>query len=147
MKKWVILLVLGVVFAACEELENGIDLGLDEMGTIKLFEQNIIEKNLVITQYIEDGEDKSAKFSDYGFLFSTEGTIDAIFNADTINGTWKITQEDSIPKIMINFGDVDEPLKDLNEDWLLESQSETKIELKDISGKGGSIDYLTFEEE
>lgn len=146
MKRWVILFVIGAVFAACEELESGIDLGLDEMGTIKLFEQNLVEKNLVITKYIENNEDRSADFADYGFIFSTGGTLDAIFDGDTINGTWTISQNDSIPKIVIDFGDVFEPLKDLNEDWLIENQSETKIELKDINGKTGNIDQLTFEE-
>jgi len=43
----------------------------------------------------------------------------------------------------LNFN-VTNNFQDLNDDWDFISQSETKIELIDISGGGGGTDYLTF---
>lgn len=147
MKKWIILILIGSVFVACEELENGVDLGIDELGSLNLFEEYLVEENLVITRYIEDSVDKSGEFTNYSFIFSSVGSIDALFEGDTINGTWTVAKNDSIPKIIIDFGNAEEPLEQLNEDWIIVSESEDKIELKDISGVNGSIDYLTFEKE
>jgi hypothetical protein len=35
--------------------------------------------------------------------------------------------------------------EDLSDDWEVVNSSDTKLELKDVSGGDGSIDYLTFE--
>jgi hypothetical protein len=45
----------------------------------------------------------------------------------------------------IDFGEAGDPLNELNEDWVVLTQSESKIELKDMNNEGG-VEFLTFEE-
>jgi len=44
----------------------------------------------------------------------------------------------------INFN-LTNNFEDLNDDWDIISQSDTKIELTDVSGGNGGTDFLTFE--
>jgi len=65
-------------------------------------------------------------------------------------GTWSITDSNSSDDSQddldfnINFN-LTNDFEDLNDDWDFVSQSETKIELIDISGGNGGTDYLTLE--
>lgn len=146
MKKWVLGFVMGfLALSSCEDFE-GISLGLDDLGIEKLnlMEQYIEDQNLVITKFIVGGEDLTSEFSDYEFLFTQNGEVSAVLEGDTIPGNWDIALQDSIPKMEIDFGEVSEPLKELNEDWLLVKQEDDLLELKDVSETDGSVDYLTF---
>ena len=131
------------ILTGCEELSQ--TYSLKDLGSFDFFQQYMAEKNLVITEFIEGSENKTANFQDYTFIFKTTGSISSVYKGDTIKGTWTIFEDDNIPKMILNFGDVNEPLDELNEDWVILTQSENKFELKDLSADGG-IEYLTFEE-
>jgi hypothetical protein len=108
-----------------------------------------------ITLFSEDGTVETATYSDYQFTF-TEGspsnTISATDGANTYQGSWSITDDNSNDDSN-NYEDLDfniffstpSDLTELNEDWEVISMTDTKIELKHISGGGGGTDLLTFE--
>lgn len=95
-----------------------------------------------ITQFNENSLEKANKFKAYTFKFNTNGTISAIINGSTTNGAWTLAKEKDYMKIIIYFPDA--PLKDLNDDWRIISQTSTTFELQHHPGENDGINYLTF---
>lgn len=94
--------------------------------------------------YFYDDKDETAHFTGYSFDFFTNGSVTATQGAQTINGSWTDGNDDSTTKLYLNFGTAS-PFDELNEDWEILSISDTKIELRHISGGNGGTDLLTFE--
>lgn len=103
-----------------------------------------------VTKFIDSGVDETINFSGYSFIFNGSGIINANNGINDYSGTWVITDSNSNDDtqndldFVINFN-LTNNFQDLNDDWDFVTQSSTKIELKDISGGNGGIDYLTFE--
>ena len=113
-------------------------------------EDSVIEGNWKVTRFEEDGEDQTYYFSGYTFNFKEGGTVTATDGNSTVNGTWSVEEDNSNDD---SSSDVDFILSfpatnnfdELSDDWDIEEQSNSKLELKDVSGGDGSIDRLTFE--
>ena len=111
---------------------------------------NIKSGSWRITKFIDSGVDETNHFSGYSFIFNGSGIINANNGLNDYNGTWVITDNSTSDDtqndldFVINFN-LTNDFQDLNDDWDFVTQSSTKIELKDISGGNGGIDYLTFE--
>lgn len=140
-RKWGLLFVLATILFGCEELSQTYH--LKDLGNVDLFQQYMVEKNLIISEFLKGSDNKTDYYENYTFIFTMTGGISSVFNNDTVNGSWTISTEDTISKMVINFGEAGDPLVDLNEDWIVLSQSESKIELKDMNSEGG-LEYLTF---
>ncbi|WP_397298932.1 hypothetical protein [Nonlabens ulvanivorans] len=103
-----------------------------------------------ITKFIDSGTDETDDFQGYNFTFNSSGVLNANNGTNNYDGTWSITDSNSNDDSQddldfnINFN-LTNDFEDLNDDWDFISQSPTKIELIDISGGNGGIDYLTFE--
>jgi hypothetical protein len=98
-----------------------------------------------VTLFSEDGSNQTSNFSNYNFTFNSNGTLSATNGSTTMNGTWTTGIDDSTPKMYINFHLVNGPFEEISEDWRIMFNSNSKIELKHVSGGDGSIDLLTFE--
>lgn len=97
-----------------------------------------------ISNYNDSGDDHTSYFTDYDFAFNTDGTVNAVKAGSTVNGTWSTGTDDSHVKMILNFGTTS-PFEQLNEDWHVIEQTESKIQLEHVSGGGGGTDLLTFE--
>jgi len=101
-----------------------------------------------ITYFNDSGDDETYHFTAYSFTFQSGGTVTAVSSSNTVNGTWSITSSSSSSssgnKFNLNMGSND-PFEELNDDWDIQENSNTKIKLMDVSGGNGGIDYLTFE--
>lgn len=109
-----------------------------------------------ITNFVDSGVDETADFNGYDFTFNTDGNLIATNGANTLNGTWSVTDDsngssdDSNDNDDIDFN-IFFPVpdsydfEDLNDDWDVVSNSATQIILIDISGGNGGTDNLTFE--
>lgn len=103
-----------------------------------------------ITKFIDSGTDETSHFTGYNFTFKSAGVLNANNGTNDYNGTWSITSSNSNDDnqddldFNINFN-LTNDFEDLNDDWDFISQSESKIELIDISGGNGGTDYLTFQ--
>ena len=103
-----------------------------------------------ITKFIDSGNDETNHFSGYSFTFNSSGVLNSGNGTNNYAGTWSITdsnsnddsQEDLDFNILFSLTN---DFADLSDDWDIISQSQTKIELIDISGGNGGTDYLTFE--
>lgn len=102
-----------------------------------------------ITKFIDSGSDETANFNGYNFDFGTSGSVTATNGVTSYTGTWSITDsnsdDDNLEDLDFNLNfNVTNDFQDLNDDWDFISQSETKVELIDVSGGNGGTDYLTF---
>ena len=76
--------------------------------------------------------------------------LNANNGSNNYDGTWSITDSNSDDDSQddlhfnIHFTQNNE-FEDLNDDWDILSNSDTKIELRDISGGNGGTDFLTFD--
>lgn len=106
---------------------------------------NVVTGAWQVTLFSESGSNQTSNFSGYNFNFTTGGVLTAVNGSTTVTGTWSTGTDDSTPKMYINFNVSNGPFEEISEDWIILSNSSSKIELKHISGGDGSIDLLTFE--
>ena len=101
----------------------------------------------VVTFYFDTDHEETNNFSTYGFSFNTTGSMSATNGVDTYNGTWSVTNSSS------NNGDIHFNIMfsshpdfiEISDDWKVLEYSNTKVELTDVSGGNGGVDFLTFE--
>jgi hypothetical protein len=113
-------------------------------------EDSIKSGSWKITKFVDSGKDETAHFTGYNLTFADGGTLTASNGSNAYSGTWSITDSNSKDDTQddldfnISFGSPAD-FEELSDDWDFISHSETKIELKDVSGGNGGTDYLTFE--
>jgi hypothetical protein len=141
--KTVVLLCLVVVTAmvSCKKDDSNM--------TQTAVENNVQSGTWRISKFIDSGTDETNHFTGYIFTFNSSGAIAANNGSNSYSGTWSVTDSNSNDDSQddldfnINFN-LSNDFEDLNDDWDFVSQSETKIELIDVSGGNGGTDYLTF---
>lgn len=122
----------------------------DDNKTKNTIESNVQSGTWKITKFVDSGTDETSQFSGYNFSFNNSGVLNANNGSNNFDGSWSITDNNSNDDSQddldfnINFSE-NNNFEDLNDDWDFVSQSETKIELIDVSGGNGGTDYLTFE--
>lgn len=131
MKKVAVLAILGIVLL----------MGCSKKKTIKAVESDMIEGSWKVSFFEEDGQNETSDYSGYVFTFKTDGSVKAISGATVVNGTWSTYKDDDHVDFDLLLP---APLDDLTDDWDIIKNSSTTLELKDVSGGDGSIDYLTF---
>jgi hypothetical protein len=146
--KFAILIFVSSVFSTSCSNNN------DDNPTINNTQTNI-ERNAKsgtwrITRYIDSGNDEVNHFTGYNFTFGANNVLTAKNVTNTYIGTWSITDsnsnDDSLEDLDFNIFFASPPdFQELSDNWHFVSQTSTKIELIDISGGNGGIDYLTFE--
>jgi hypothetical protein len=93
--------------------------------------------------YYFDNVDETSHFSGYIFTFDQNGTLTASNGSLSYSGTWASYTDDSTLKLELLFASP-EYFQDISDDWHVVQQSESTIELQDVSGGDGSTKYLTF---
>ena len=103
-----------------------------------------------ITYFFDTVKEETSNFSGYNFTFGSNNVLTTSNGTNTYNGTWSIinsnSNDDSLNDVdfTISFSAPDD-FVDLSEDWKVLSRTDTKIELKHVSGGDGGTDLLTFE--
>ncbi len=128
MKKLILLSLIIFLFSCKRENTNSIS-------------GEIINGTWAVSKYIDSGSDETSDFYGYTFNFNSDGSIVAINNSTTI-GSWSEYNDDDHTELNILFSQ--SPLDELNDDWHVISSDNSKIELEDVSGGNGGVDYLTF---
>jgi hypothetical protein len=117
---------------------------------VKSVDKALTSGSWKVVHFSEDGDDETNHFNGYSFSFNDDGSVVATNSSTTISGTWSLNKDNSNDDsssdvdLILNFpatNDFDE----LNDDWDIISQSDSRIELKDVSGGNGGSDLLTFE--
>lgn len=88
-----------------------------------------------VSYYYDKTKDETSDFAGYTFTFQSGGQLTASSSAGSENGTWSEKNDDDnggSHKLVITIGS-STPLIELTDDWVITSQSDSKIELKDDS--------------
>ena len=152
-----IILLIAVVFLAitsCTSDDDNSDTTSND-AQIAQVETTVEDGTWRITNFVDSGQNETSDFTGYAFTFATDGTLIASNNANTIEGTWSITDDSGSSDDSSSDDDIDfniffpvsdsSDFEDLNDDWDIVTTSATKIELIDVSGGNGGTDLLTFE--
>ena len=115
----------------------------EKSSTIKSVVSSLVEGTWKISLYEDDGSNETSDYSDITFTFMADGTVTAQPGLLTViyAGTWATSKDSDHVDFNLYFSEYE----DLTDDWEVVSSSDTKLELRDVSGGDGSIDYLTFE--
>lgn len=137
-------LFLFLLFVACTD--DGFNL---EQAKMEL-EQNMVTDLWSITTFTEAGDNQRSQFDAYTFTFATDGSLTAVSNDTSCTGIWIVTANNSNDEGLADLGfnlafPTSTIFAELNGEWAIQSESDTKIELFDGSGGNGETNYLTFE--
>lgn len=143
----------GILLVSCSKDDN--TSVLDNTALIQQTQNFAVAGNWRITNFNDSGQDETAHFTGYNFTFSDGGMLTATNGTNTLDGGWSVTDDSNSDDDSSNDNDIDfniffpvpdtNDFEDLNDDWHIVSTSNTKIELRDISGGNGGTDLLTFE--
>ncbi len=110
-------------------------------GNNPTFTSVLTTGNWRITYSYDDG-DQTLTYAGYNFTYNVNGTVTAVKNATSINGTWSTYIDSGENKFLLSFDGL--VLDEIEEDWRILEFTNTTIVLKNISGGNGGTDYLTF---
>jgi hypothetical protein len=83
-----------------------------------------------ISTLIEDGDNKTAFFGPYTFLFEPNNVVTAQLHSEATPGTYSIFVDDGRIELRLLFPG-NPQLNELNDDWYFSSQSENAIKFED----------------
>jgi hypothetical protein len=137
-----------IIINSNNELENFIEDSIYDcdnspggsVGTASL--TNTITNGTWFISYYFDDLDETSNYNGYNFTFNTNGTLIAIKNSASTNGTWSNYMDSGQEKLEFAFDGL--TLDDLEDDWKVIEFSSNIIKLKDVSGGNGGTDYLYF---
>ena len=137
-------LIICCFFASCKNDDD------NSTNTPTVIQTNLQNGDWKITSFIDSDKNETNHFNGYNFTFGNTGILTAKNSNNTVEGTWSISDsnsdDDSIDDLHFNIlFNVTNDFEDLNDDWDIISQTNSKIELIDVSGGNGGTDYLTFE--
>lgn len=87
-----------------------------------------------VTYYWDKTKDETADFSGHTFQFNSNGNLLISHSSMNVTGNWMHEHDDSnggIDKMHFSNCGTTSPYDNLNDDWVITSQTNSKIELKD----------------
>jgi hypothetical protein len=91
-----------------------------------------------VSLFSERGQDETGDFSGYTFTFKSDGKLISLKSGTTKEGTWSISGN----RFNINLGvksDLNKPLGELTDDWVIVLKNDSKISLKDDNTMSNEI--------
>ncbi len=85
----------------------------------------------VVSYFYDNDKEETSDYNGYTFEFKNDNTLTATRNSGTITGTWNEVSDDGFQKMVIALNTTDDKLKELNDDWVIESRNDTQVKLKD----------------
>ena len=138
------LLCMGLIISCSKDDETKVEekITAADMSEIKA---TVESGDWRITNYSDADNDESTNYVGYSFTFNSDGILGATNGNTSVSGAWSMTTSD-VDELDFNiFFTSPAIFEELADDWEIVKYSSTKIELKDVSGGDGTIDYLTFE--
>jgi hypothetical protein len=87
-------------------------------------------QGLYITEFREEGKDKTSWFLTYMFTFNADGTVTAVSPQNTVTGTYRIFTDDGRTELKMTFPSIDK-FDELTDDWYFISMNEDFITFSD----------------
>jgi hypothetical protein len=150
--KWIFrggLIYLLLIVWGCEDISN------PDAVQIESVKKEVASGGWIISRFEDSGKDETGDFAGFVFEFLASGSVTATKGGTIYTGNWSITNSSGNSNRQVNdsspddldfniFFNLTNEFEDLNDDWDIVSYSSSKIELIDVSGGNGGIDYLTF---
>ena len=153
----IITFAIAISLIACSKDES--NTAVDDNGTsaeeVALMAQSGTWR---ITYFWDKDKDETDHFAGFAFTFNVNGTLIAVKGNTTVNGTWSVIDDSGNSSSDDDGNSTDDDdfnilfsvprssdFDDLNDDWDIISANANKIELTDVSGGNGGVDFLTFE--
>lgn len=140
MKK-ILILFTAIAFASCSSDDDAGDANTSEFENIKT---TVTQGEWKVTKLVDGQSDHTVEFESYVFNFNEDGTVLAQNDLLSEPGTWAYDNSSSSgEEFVLQFSETP-PFDEINDDWDIVSVTNSKIELKDISGGDGDLELLTF---
>ncbi len=97
-----------------------------------------------VVEYQKGDIDETEDYIDIQMDFNSGGSVIASNGTSEAEGAWSVTGDSGSDYLVLDFGTI-APFDEFNEDWEIIEISETKLELRNVSGGDGSISKLVFE--
>lgn len=155
-RKFIVLLLATALTTLSSCSENDDEPKFDPDITMEEIENRVTSGTWRITLYNDSGVNETGDYQDFTFTFNPDGSLIADDGVNTYTGDWSVTRENNSSDDDPNPDDpydVDfniafaspSVLLELTDDWDVESYTNTRLQLYDVSGGDGSTDLLTFE--
>ncbi|MBK5213295.1 MAG: hypothetical protein JJE55_06520 [Flavobacteriaceae bacterium] len=99
-----------------------------------------------VQSYIDDGDDETNDYNGYVLNFNADGSVLAVSSNNTISGIWSVVSSSNGLDVILDFGTA-MPFDEFNDDWDVDTYTNTRVELSDVSGGNGGTDYLILEKQ
>jgi hypothetical protein len=148
MKNLMLIVLALFIIGGCDDDDNGANSKVTEIQT------TVTSNQWIVTYFVDNDSYESDKFTGYVFEFGSDGIVRATIGSTAVSGSWSVTSDDSgddnsngeFEDIDFNISFSSPPdFEELSEDWQIISLTNTKIELRHVSGGNGGTDLLTFE--
>ena len=84
-----------------------------------------------VSLYSERGKNETSDYNSFEFYFDDQGVFRAVNSSGaSYTGSWSRTTDDGLPRLVIRITGTKD-LEELDDDWVLDAISDTKIELSD----------------
>lgn len=143
------MLAAAATLASCSDDDNGNNSNNGNITEQEL-ENTVQNGTWRLTNFQDNGVDKTADFTGYNFTFNDDNTVSASNGTNTYNGVWTVVADDddddnnpnNNPDFNLTFG-APATFAELSEDWDPIERTGNKIRFQDDDDDG--TDYLTFE--
>ncbi|MEJ6982253.1 hypothetical protein WG906_17440 [Pedobacter sp. P351] len=118
------LLVVSILFFASCSKDN------DAPSTKSI----ILQGKWKVTLFNDNGAVETSNYSGYEFTFNSNGSVSAVKNNSTVNGTWNTGADENLNKLTLAFPSL--ALLELNEEWVFLEKRYTQVKLEHINSNG-----------
>jgi hypothetical protein len=96
-----------------------------------------------IISFTDNGANETNNYAGYEFTFSPNGTVTAVKNGISANGTWSTGADENTNQLQLIFGLA--ALSELNENWSFTEKSYSLLKLEYVAPNNGGTDVLILE--
>ncbi|HMH22921.1 MAG TPA: hypothetical protein VK563_14140 [Puia sp.] len=98
-----------------------------------------------VSQYLQNDSDITASFAGYLFKFDTNGTVTGTKDGVSVKGVW--TADINTRTIVSSFPTAGDPLKYLNETWIITDSSPSFVKAKSTDPGSGAANILQLKKQ
>lgn len=116
-----------LVLSSCTKEEIAGTLPEDDLLAGEVDAKQPAPGTYVVTKFIDTGDDETAQYNGYTFVFGANGSLTATFNGQTFNGFWDLNSAETMMELSIGGTGA---LKDLDDDdWSVIRITNQRIKL------------------
>ena len=140
MKNLLFLLLFSGLFLACEQEQicSSIDRQLENAVSVS---SNDLAGDWEVSLYRDDDDDKTSDFASYTFTFEENGSIKVLKDGSLLpSGKYELSYDNRV--VDFEFDGDDGPLDEMDEDWVILTQTANELRLREFDDDDDDDDDL-----